>query len=385
VLNLAECLDSGSLDMRRPKSVARPRRQWWIIAVLVAIIAAASYQIGWQAWGSYHLAAARRAEARRDFLAAEASLERCFRMWPDDPELHLLAGRLARRKGQTAAVRGHLLRCLHDPAVEAAAVLESSLLEIQSANLSRTGDLERFCREHPDTDEAAWIAEALIVGNPAALETKQALRWLAWWEVYRKNTPDRVQGWLWRAEACVLSHDLEGAREACRRAVAVAPQHRAARLQLAHLLASPDPDEAALHVSAVLAEHPTDLDALRLRARVQRNLGRSAEAGKTLDQVLALDPDSVEALVERGLVCLDLGQTELAQGWLDRAESLAPKHRTVLLARIDYLRHTGQTAELARYQERFQAIEADLKRRLEQALQAQARQNHGSSPGVAMP
>ena len=108
-------------------------------------------------------------------------------------------------------------------------------------------------------------------------------------------------------------------------------------------------------------------------ARVQRNLGEHEQARQTLEAVLSKHPNWVEAVVERGLVELDLRQTEAAGRRLRQAEQLSPKHRAVLFALVEYLRQTGEKEELQRYQARIEEVEAEVRQRVEAALQEQAR------------
>ena len=333
------------------------RSVWWIV-LLLAVVGWAAYRTGMSVWGNYELRKAQRAIAAHDWPQAHRSLVCCFWVWPDQPGVHLWAARTARFEGRVEDARRHLDRCAGDRVLAESARHERQLLAVHSGDLQDAQQLRGLLHDHPDDPQSPAIAEALIAGSLAAGEHGLALSVLDWWDLHRTSTSDRVVGLLWRAEIPVALDRYEDARTLCRQALDLDPAHWSARLLLVQLLAHDDPAEAQTHLTILLGREPDDPYLLIQQALVHRNFGRSQEARACLDRVLGQRPEWVEAVVERGLVELDVQQPDAAAPWLDRAEELAPHGRTVLLARIEYLRQKGQTAAVHQMQRELKLIEA---------------------------
>jgi cytochrome c-type biogenesis protein CcmH len=118
-----------------------------------------------------------------------------------------------------------------------------------------------------------------------------------------QENPNDADGWLRLARAREVLGELEPAREALRRAVAVAPQRVDARLALAFNLAGPTvtsrdpmPAEAAAEFGKVLEQEPNHPQALWFVGRSAFESGNSAAAAAAWNRLLAqLPPGSPEA------------------------------------------------------------------------------------------
>ncbi|MBN9523992.1 tetratricopeptide repeat protein, partial [bacterium] len=78
----------------------RPRRALLVAAVGLLFTAAAA-GVGTWVWFDHHLAVARREVAAGHNAAAHPHLEACRGLYPDHPEVLVLAARVARRSGVT--------------------------------------------------------------------------------------------------------------------------------------------------------------------------------------------------------------------------------------------------------------------------------------------
>lgn len=118
-----------------------------------------------------------------------------------------------------------------------------------------------------------------------------------------KENPDDADGWLRLARAREVLGEMDAAREALRRAVALQPERVESRLALAFSLAgaavkSRDalPAEAVAEFHAVLQQAPNHAQALWFVGRGAYEAGDKAEAAKYWNRLLALlPPDSPEA------------------------------------------------------------------------------------------
>src|SRR5262249_26230915 len=105
-------VDNPTIPVTRRRR-ARLRHVLLVVPLLVGLLAA-----GWYANVHYrrpreHLTAAERALAARDFGQARLHLEQCLEAWPDDPGVHFLMARTARRAGDLELAEQHLTRCQH--------------------------------------------------------------------------------------------------------------------------------------------------------------------------------------------------------------------------------------------------------------------------------
>lgn len=118
-----------------------------------------------------------------------------------------------------------------------------------------------------------------------------------------RDNPNDADGWLRLARAREVLGEVDAAREALRRAVAVAPQRVDARLALAFNLAGaavtsrdPLPTEAAVEFGKVLEQAPDHPQALWFVGRSAYESGNNAEASAAWNRLLAqLPPESPEA------------------------------------------------------------------------------------------
>jgi hypothetical protein len=78
------------------------------------------YTGGRQAWGWHHDRQGQSAAAAADFAAAGKHWQTCFTVWPDSPDVHLVAAHTSLRSGNTDDALEHLKACQQVAGLKAA-------------------------------------------------------------------------------------------------------------------------------------------------------------------------------------------------------------------------------------------------------------------------
>ena len=199
--------------------------------------------------------------------------------------------------------------------------------------------------------------------------------------------PQSADAHALEARVAICQGRLADAAAAFRRALAIAPNHPRALLDLAAILVHLDraaeavplverllgidggesaearflhgyllsemerPDDALATTEAGLARFPQCLELLSLRGGILRRLGRLTEALALQDGVLARNETFVPAWGEKGWILRDLGQTEAALAAFDRALALQPSFAAALSGKgLTYLDLERPTEALDAYE-----------------------------------
>ncbi|HET7098362.1 MAG TPA: tetratricopeptide repeat protein [Casimicrobiaceae bacterium] len=117
--------------------------------------------------------------------------------------------------------------------------------------------------------------------------------------------------------------DRAGAREACERAIAAAP-NALAPLRLLGALAFDDGDFVAAQAwcRRALVHHPGEPGLLHLLGRALKGAGATAAAYRVLTDCAAITPDDAGVLTTLGAVCIDAGKPAEARTHLERAVAI---------------------------------------------------------------
>lgn len=347
-----------------------------LLLSLLVVVAYAAYRLEQRHEFRRSWEAAEEAIARRNFVEAGDHLEKCLAIRSDDPALHLLAARTARRRGDVATTLRELKAFTLNQGSATELRAEQRLLDIQQGiDRDSTEVLLDRCLSDSREPEAYLTLEVAIAANVSRLESAnnsgmtlvegpaetirvKSERAIALWSQLRSGRADRAQGFVWRGRIRFLVDPAAGVQD-FRSALELDPEHFEARLQLAAALEDYNPREAAEHLEVLRARQPQNKRVRLLLAHYRRSLGQFAEAAQILDEVLAVSPDDAAALLERGKTALDSGRSEDAAQFLRRALAAAPNEPFVHLALSRALHLSGKEGEAQRHQLRYNEIESE--------------------------
>ena len=129
--------------------------------------------------------------------------------------------------------------------------------------------------------------------------------------------------WFGYARLHLQSGDRDAARDACERAIAVAPNALAPLRLLASLaLDAGDPIAAQAWCRRALVHHARDPGLLHLLGCALKDAGATAAAYRVLTDCAAIVGDDARVLTTLGAVCLDAGKPVEARTHLERALAL---------------------------------------------------------------
>lgn len=135
------------------------------------------------------------------------------------------------------------------------------------------------------------------------------------------------------AQAWTMAGDIQRALDAARQAVTLSPEDPDLRVTHAIAALAVHQDSAADEdLSEALDADPKRIDALVLRARARRHLGRLGEAQADIGRALAQDSENADALLERGIIRERAGNLAGARADWQRALDLSPDTSTGDLA-----------------------------------------------------
>src|SRR5262245_51123945 len=204
---------------------ARPRRLA-LAVVLLALFGVVVWLVGTRVWAMSHLRSARACLERYHSREAAEHLRRCMEVWPDDPEVRLLAARAARRLGEFETADKLLSRRPASAPLADAFDLEQVMLR---AARGETGQVGALCRALIDRNHPATplLLEALAQGSLEAGRTRDAGRYLDEW---LKREPNNPQAHLLRGNLQNILRNFSAAAEEFGRALELDPELDAARL-----------------------------------------------------------------------------------------------------------------------------------------------------------
>ncbi len=306
-----------------------------------------------------HYRSAQSALERRDFAEARTHLAEYLKVWPSSAEAHFLAARTARRALAYDEAEQHLKECQRLGGVPEAIDLEWALMRVQRGEMTQLeGNLLYFVKEdHPDSK---LILEALTRGYIQSYQLPRALYCLQLW---LERQPDDIQALLWRAEVRERwGHHQQEALDDYRRVVELDPDRDDARLELAGGLLGKDAQQALPHFEHLLERQPENPAVLVGLARCRRLLGQREEALELLERVLRASPKDIEAMRERGMLAREMGQWDDAEHWFGQVVALAPYDHDATYLYALCLHQRGKTAEAKKYQDKLTEIKAQLAR-----------------------
>ncbi len=342
------------------------------------------------AFGAFWYANHRRAESdlrdaqaaadRRDFAEAGRRLDAFLTKHPGHLPALALAAQVARRGEQYGHFSERLREYEQKNGPGDLAALERTRARVQQGDVSDAEAVWVTCRDRPTDPESQLTLEALIEGGVRVLieqflaemagrgeiraaDFRRAEQAVSLWEERADRPADRAQGLIWRGKLAGVSRRHSAAQEHFRGALAVAPDHFAARLDLAALLVQDNPEEAAAHLEVLRGRDPANPRVGTLLAAAWRGLGRPEEAGRLLDELLAADPGNIALLLDRARAALDARRPELAVTLVDRVLDAAPDHPDAHLVHSQCDQLLGRPEVAKRHLDRRRDLEASERSR----------------------
>src|SRR5262245_42932662 len=348
---------SGSLRHFLGYPLRNPGRFLAIVALLT-LTGLGLGVVGRYLWAGHHLRAARVAVERYHHAEAEEHLRVCLRVWPNDPEVLLLAARTARRRGAYPQADRFLEGYRAVRGSDDDFVLEQLLLWVERGKMDAGRDflVSRVREGHPT---APLIWEALIRGFIRSFQVGDAeactKEWLA-------KQPDNSEAHFLRGSVLELLERSTAAIDSFRKALELDSQRDDVRLRLAVLLTKRGRGtEAQPHLEYLWRKRPDDptLGVSLALCRIQA--GDDKQAAELLDRVLARFPAYTPALVERGRLALRASQPEQGVVWLQKAVRIDPSDYEAHYHLYLCLEASNQPEEAHAVQVRMTQVDADMR------------------------
>jgi tetratricopeptide (TPR) repeat protein len=317
---------------------------------------------GYRGWCYFrarrHFLAAQQALDQRAWSEARQHLESCLHAWPNDPTIHLLAARAARRLELPDVAEEHLEACEHLPGGPTQATnVERALLRVHRGDLAGTEPFLRDCvkQDDPDTIEILDVLSAALI---LKLRTHDAQLCLD--ELLRRQPHhfDALVRRAWTAESMSWYPD---AIDYFERALALRSDADAVRLSLAEIqVAIGRFADAQQHFEVLRQRQPDNPSVLFGLARSLAGNGHKQQALQLLNRLLALYPNDWKALGERGWLYVQLDRPAEAENDLRRAYTLAPPDLPLLIHLSDCLRLVGKSEEARACRDKADQLKADF-------------------------
>jgi tetratricopeptide (TPR) repeat protein len=301
-------------------------------------------------WIDHHLKEAQKALSRQRFAEARFHLDRVLWFRSTDADVHLLAGRTARRAGDAEAARKHYQLCQQfQTGASKELVLEQAMLKAQSEDVDAVFPMlwTYVERGHPDS---ALILEALCVGCLGTSRfdgAKQCLdRWLP-------LEPENVQAHFFNGQYLKEASLPQEAFSSFRRALELDPSRVEIRCSLADTLLEVEEHSHAIEqYEEVLRQDPRSAQARLGLARASIDLGQEDRAISILEALVQEEPGNVDALYERGRAAFQSGANEEAERWLRAALKADPGHYEASSTLQSCLRRLGKKKEASQLAEK---------------------------------
>jgi predicted Zn-dependent protease len=331
----------------------------WAVALLLGFVAAGFALTTPHLRGWYHLRAARTELQRYHNPQAIRHLQVCLHIWPDDPEVLILAARAARRARVYADAERCLEKYQQSRGFNEVVSFEQLLLSAER-NVDQVAEVcRRHVEEgHPDTP---LILEALTRGYLWQYRLLEARAVLQRW---KELQPENAQVFCLEGQLHLdYARAPRAALDSYRQAVQLDPDNEEARLgQAITALQAKLFAEAAEQLNYMRKCQPDNLRVQVGLAECRYALGDRAEALRLLDDALARQPRHPSALALRGRLALEGGQPEEAENWLRQAVLADPENQQARYNFILCLNQNGKDEEAQEQDRQLKQKDDDLKR-----------------------
>ena len=339
-------------------AIAFRQRPWTTAVALVLLLPLATA-------GAFHFYALRQWHLAQQALLkspaeADARLRTCLKLWPWDVSTHLLAARAARLNADFSRAEALLNYCLKlTPNNRDPIQLEFLLLRVQTGELNEVEEPLLNCVEngHP---ESLVILETLAGAYMRNLRYAPALNVLNQWIRLEPNSAQPYQQRAWLLER---ASDQQAALRDYRKAVQLAPNEVAPRLRLAELLLQENETaEAVPHLELLYKRHPERHDVIARLGQCRLLQGRADEARQLLETAVQAMPDDALVLVSLARLDIQEGKASQAEKWLRHLLQLDRSDTEGQYLLVQALRLQGRMQEAEAAQLQYNQLQELLKR-----------------------
>jgi tetratricopeptide (TPR) repeat protein len=269
------------------------------------------------------LNAAEQSLSDNDPSEARVHVQRILSHSPTHERAMFLAAKAARRADTYAEAERLLIAFEEIYKPTSGTKLEWLLLGAQQGDFASEEVRLQDEVKNRDPDTPA-ILEAMAKGYEASYQWPESIVVVS---ALLQLRPDHMPALIVRGRVRARMGQLEEAERDFRQVVEKAPSNFAAHAALAELLnRRGHTREAIQHFELALGNRPTATIRIGL-ARALADASDLPAAARELDALLANDPSNSDALVERGRLALRRNQFAEAESFLDRAIQAAPWHR----------------------------------------------------------
>jgi tetratricopeptide (TPR) repeat protein len=273
------------------------------------------------ALAQWHIAQAAEKDGR--LKEAQNALDLCLVVWPQSLDVHLLAGRVARRQLDFPRAEMHLNRCLRlHPGGTEAIQLEFLLMRVQGGQEDEVVDY--LMSQYVDTGspEAAVILDTLAQAYMRNLRYGPAWDCLSRWI---EIAPDTAEPYYWRGWVLERVNDHNGAIKDYRRAVDLDAGFLSARLRLAEmLLEMSNIPEAVGHLERLSRQAPDRPDIMARLGQCRFAQGDPEEAWRLLEVAVKEMPNDSGVLVTLAKLELQKENPKKGEEYVRRALKVDP-------------------------------------------------------------
>lgn len=309
----------------------------------------------------FNIANARDAFDQHRLAEAQDRLQKALQHDSKNPQVVLLAARVARRLGALDDAEAHLQSCEHDPETDTDIwAQERKLLDVQRRGLSADAEPKLRAWADQQTHGRTLVYEALAEGCLKELRIPAALKFLN--EALRE-APYNVVALRHRGRLYLQLGNLQEAAVDFRTADVTEPGHPAGRLLLADSLVRTGRfAEATPLLKQLDKERPDDVNVLVALALCHVAAREFEPAANLLSRALERQPRHAPALLERGRLELEQNRPNLAEPWLRRSLEADPADRRAHYLLFQCLRLQAKDEAADRQLIQAKRVGADLTR-----------------------
>jgi len=339
-------------------------------SVVLIVLVLAGSGTGYYVYALRQWHAAQAAVKAQRLEEAQSRLEVCLLVWPRSVDVHLLAARAARLKGDFEGAETHLNRCLKlKHGATEAIQLEYLLMRAQGGEEDEVAPelLTRYVEN--DSPETPLILETLALAYIHKVRYGPAFECVSRWIA---AAPESADAYRWRGWILERLNDPMGSMKDYQRAVELDPDLVPVRLRLAEMyLDRNNAPEALPHLERLREQFPERPDVMARLGQCRFVQGEPKEARPLLEAAVEQLPNDAALLITLAKLEVQENHPAKAEPWVRRALKVDPTDTDAEFLLVGILQEQGRWEEASAALEQHRKNTALLKR-VAQVLQQEA-------------